>query len=495
MHPSLLGPARPSQQQYQGLIDDLHRLCARFWLIVAALASFSGGVFFWVENCCRRVYGGVLAMGIHCRIILIVGFLDLTLLKPGSSGLNPSEDWWKFLWRIWQACCDLLPARVNLAKRRVFVGMMCPICNRRPETSLHAIWCCPSLKQMGLSPGFLDDFKRANGNVASASPLRPSTIASWKAPEVGEYKVNTDAAINVVGGVTRIGLIIRDSGGSVFLTSAQSICHCSKPQIVDALAIYKGILLAGDSSFIPLCIESDAQVVVYLLNSLSDPLSEIGLILKDIRLLLEDSPCCSVKFVSRLSNMAVHGHAKFGLSIETDLFWMEETPPVIVQAVLDLESVLSIVSVDYQQKKEADSKAEIKEGGESLKLVNGFVDRRWLQCYAVGKLKEFSSMAVVNQRLEDRGFVWIECSGIPLCHWNVSFFKKLGGALGEFILSERDALFRRRLDRCRMLVAVLKNRSIPKFIKVGEGVWGFNVAVEKEESMVVIAWLTETLEL
>ncbi|KAK2653763.1 hypothetical protein Ddye_013619 [Dipteronia dyeriana] len=34
-----------------------------------------------------------------------------------------------------------------------------------------------------------------------------------------------------------------------------------------------------------------------------------------------------------------------------------------------------------------------------------------------------------------------------------------------------------------------------KFVKVGEGVWGFNVAVEKEDSMVDIGWLTETLEL
>ncbi|KAK2653707.1 hypothetical protein Ddye_013563 [Dipteronia dyeriana] len=70
-----------------------------------------------------------------------------------------------------------------------------------------------------------------------------------------------------------------------------------------------------------------------------------------------------------------------------------------------------------------------------------------------------------------------------------------GGALGDFLFIETESLICRRLDRCKMLVAILKDRSMPKFVKVDEGKWAFNVLVKKEESTMDIDWLTKILEL
>ncbi|KAK3222224.1 hypothetical protein Dsin_009249 [Dipteronia sinensis] len=80
------------------------------------------------------------------------------LSNPSPSGLSSSEAWWKFLWClkipskiklfVLRACNDWLPSMVNLGRRKVHVEGTCQLCNRRPEIALHAIWCCPTLKQI-----------------------------------------------------------------------------------------------------------------------------------------------------------------------------------------------------------------------------------------------------------------------------------------------------------------------------------------------------------
>ncbi|KAK2660965.1 hypothetical protein Ddye_007498, partial [Dipteronia dyeriana] len=101
-----------------------------------------------------------------------------------------------------------------------------------------------------------------------------------------------------------------------------------------AVAIYRGHLFAKDSGLLPICDESDAQMVVNIINSSSVPLSDVGLIIHDIRLFLVGSPGCCVTFVPRLVNLAAHGLAKFGLSIDGNLYCMEKCPPVVAQTVL-----------------------------------------------------------------------------------------------------------------------------------------------------------------
>ena len=60
---------------------------------------------------------------------------------------------WKKLWKVrvpnkmkvfaWKACHEILPTRVNLAKRNIIRENLCLCCQRVPETVIHAIWECP----------------------------------------------------------------------------------------------------------------------------------------------------------------------------------------------------------------------------------------------------------------------------------------------------------------------------------------------------------------
>lgn len=68
--------------------------------------------------------------------------------------LRAREQHWKGMWKlnipggakhfIWKACYDILPIRLNLAKRKVSNQVNFPICNLEPVTITHTLWECPA---------------------------------------------------------------------------------------------------------------------------------------------------------------------------------------------------------------------------------------------------------------------------------------------------------------------------------------------------------------
>ena len=67
---------------------------------------------------------------------------------------------------LWKACNGILPTRVNLHKRGITDDPMYPICFREKETVSHALWTCPSARdvwsvcnlKIQKCPSFYDDF-------------------------------------------------------------------------------------------------------------------------------------------------------------------------------------------------------------------------------------------------------------------------------------------------------------------------------------------------
>jgi hypothetical protein len=54
---------------------------------------------------------------------------------------------------LWRALHDLLPTKVNLAKKGVLQDTLCPICAMEEETVMHIIWSCPaSVDVWGVGP-------------------------------------------------------------------------------------------------------------------------------------------------------------------------------------------------------------------------------------------------------------------------------------------------------------------------------------------------------
>ncbi|KAK0592975.1 hypothetical protein LWI29_028449 [Acer saccharum] len=328
--------------------------------------------------------------------------------NASSSGLSSKESWWKFFWRIriptkvkifiWRACLNWIPTRCNLAKRGMHLEIICPMCNKVPETTLHALWTCPTLLHIRATCSFLKgfcvtdamqfmdvmllcmnnlltaefetfclifwrvwfrrnrlihdnqllditevvpwassfhaEFKGANVAGKVLNPSQPRQVWKWNPPAAGLFKLNTDAAVNSGDGIIGVGVIFRDNDCLVLASSAQRVIATFTPQVAEAVALFRGLRMAKDIGLWPCEIETDAQVLVNLLTSDVIPSSEVGLVIQDIKQILVEFPDCKVAFVPRGANMAAHGLAKLGLSVSCDRFWMEDFPPKICSTVL-----------------------------------------------------------------------------------------------------------------------------------------------------------------
>ena len=65
---------------------------------------------------------------------------------------------WAVLWKLripnkikvfgWRACNEILPTKMNLAKRRIIEEAACPICTRFVETAVHLLWECDAARDV-----------------------------------------------------------------------------------------------------------------------------------------------------------------------------------------------------------------------------------------------------------------------------------------------------------------------------------------------------------
>ena len=115
---------------------------------------------------------------------------------------------------------------------------------------------------------------------------------------------------------------------------ALSVLGGFSPAVAEALAILRGLSFAREVGLFPCTVESDAQVVVNLINSTTFPLSEIGLVIRDICNFLHDNQGGSIVYASRQANLAAHSLAKMGLNSSTNCFWMEDVPLCVAPVVL-----------------------------------------------------------------------------------------------------------------------------------------------------------------
>ncbi|KAK2640696.1 hypothetical protein Ddye_028491, partial [Dipteronia dyeriana] len=146
--------------------------------------------------------------------------------------------------------------------------------------------------------------------------------------------MNSDAAIDVVKRKAGIGLIVRDCSEDVLASCALSVMGGFSSVVAEAMTIRRGISFACEVGLFPCTIESDAQLVVKLINSNSFPLSEIGLVISDICKFLVGYPSCNIVYTPREANVAVHTLTKMGLTSSSDHYWMEDVPPCVAPIVM-----------------------------------------------------------------------------------------------------------------------------------------------------------------
>jgi hypothetical protein len=145
---------------------------------------------------------------------------------------------------VWKACCNILPTRVNLKRRKIIEN---DICTRNVETARHVLWDCVSAQdvwsdskqvlQKSCCDG--DNFMAANQLENVGVQIQPNT-SYWSAPPTDSLKANWDASINAKEKLVGIGVIIRDEHGLVFAALSKTVQAVFDPSTAEAVAALHG---------------------------------------------------------------------------------------------------------------------------------------------------------------------------------------------------------------------------------------------------------------
>ncbi|KAL5842155.1 hypothetical protein ACOSQ3_012758 [Xanthoceras sorbifolium] len=138
---------------------------------------------------------------------------------------------------------------------------------------------------------FLAEFKAA---VVSPGHSRPLLAACWLVPSLGWFKINSDAAFDVL----------------------------VAPDVAEAMALLRGVQFVLEYGFLPFCCESDAASIVKQISSRVSSSSDVGLVVDDILSLIRPYLECSVLW----ANSVAHGLTKFALKLVSDCVLFDDVP-------------------------------------------------------------------------------------------------------------------------------------------------------------------------
>lgn len=127
---------------------------------------------------------------------------------------------------------------------------------------------------MDWSTKFFSDWKNAKNSrlVASAGTGRVSQpiIQRWIPPEVGKFKLNTDASFKNGSDYFSVGLVLRDHFGSFVAGSVMSLKGATTVLEAEVCAIKEGLLWLVSMSYQDVEVESDSLLAVQAIKQSHD---------------------------------------------------------------------------------------------------------------------------------------------------------------------------------------------------------------------------------
>ncbi|KAK1555565.1 hypothetical protein Q3G72_028291 [Acer saccharum] len=148
--------------------------------------------------------------------------------------------------------------------------------------------------------GYIDEWRSAQ-EVFKPNPVGNSLLSAglylkWKPPDFEMFKINTDAATNYSNRSIGIGIIIRDSLGSVRAAAVQKVVNL--------------VLKGGHSS------------------------ADVGPVVDDILKSCSLIPSWTISHVPKKSNLVAHNLAKKAVSAASYCVWLNRCPPYVENFVL-----------------------------------------------------------------------------------------------------------------------------------------------------------------
>ncbi|XP_042942894.1 uncharacterized protein LOC122277073 [Carya illinoinensis] len=281
---------------------------------------------------------------------------------------------WKSLWKMhvpqkiknfaWRACKNILPTLTNLRHRNMIVEEGCSFCLRlqqqqsfkenvkivldngtEADLALFFVLCwgmwyrrnkhkmegervtpnAAANMAMSLHKSFTE-LKNLNATVARKS-------YRWKHPPPEFLKLNVDGATFIEYRKVGIGLILRDSTGTVVMAATISETEVNDPSTIELLAILRGMQMCIPLGIPKLMVESDCLMLVNELQSSQAPSSVNSNLVMEVKNLMSCFHEVLFEHVNRTCNGVAHVLARYAWNVCDVQMWWGSAPAFAGQAL------------------------------------------------------------------------------------------------------------------------------------------------------------------
>ncbi|XBI99595.1 hypothetical protein VPH35_019648 [Triticum aestivum] len=165
---------------------------------------------------------------------------------------------------------------------------------------------------------------------------RCTTKERWKPPEEGWCKINTDAAVDVSGSSSAIGLVARGHDRELKLAGGRKLPGVTDPYCAELLAVREAVRLAMEKGWTRVIVETDCKTVrsEYMAT---DCRSTGSPIISEIKSYLQHFQGLQLNFVRRDANEVAHWCARESLASTSIVKFLDIFPAsLIALAQLDV---------------------------------------------------------------------------------------------------------------------------------------------------------------
>ncbi|KAG8474149.1 hypothetical protein CXB51_033836 [Gossypium anomalum] len=208
---------------------------------------------------------------------------------------------------LWRSLKNYVPHFSNMAKRRLRVGTVCPLCKEAPEDLHHRLWFCRVVHHLWsslcllLSPEW----------IFSYSSVTHRTLI-WQPPISGFIKLNFDASFLDNSKISISAVLARDEEGQILGACTYPIADVADAFVAEARACERALYFALDMGFRNLIVEGDSLTVIKKLISNKMDRFILSPISQNIHFLERFFEKVSYQFVSKEINRAAHALAMEG---------------------------------------------------------------------------------------------------------------------------------------------------------------------------------------
>lgn len=166
----------------------------------------------------------------------------------------------------------------------------------------------------------------SRSNEGDGQTVSETETIHWVPPLATWLKLNFDGACDFKQGRVGLGAVIRDEVGALRGAMAIPCVIPLSPLATEALALLNGLKYCRELGVSKIEIEGDALTVLQALDATGVDLSEIGVVIEEVKLVMLDFEMVSWKHVKKKGNIVAHRLDRSALQIKESMFCQEVGP-------------------------------------------------------------------------------------------------------------------------------------------------------------------------